>query len=323
MCTAIAMRNSGFYFGRNMDIDYGFGERVIVTPENFPLKLRYEKPIISHSALIGMGSCIDNYPLYAEAANEKGLCMAGLYFPGNASYGREIILDKHNICVFELIPFVLGNCSDVKEAVKLLYRTNIMSTPFREDIPPVPLHWFIADVENSIVLEKTSRGLEIYDDPYDVLTNNPTFDFHLSNAAQYANLDVTPNKGTLGKNARIFGKGLGSFGLPGDFSPGSRFIKSAYLLANSYDGKTVEESVAQFFHILDSVAIVKGSVEDDPKSSYCTTYSCCIDVRDLVYYFKTYNNSSLRCVSMKSENFKGEKLVVISIDSNDFAKQLN
>ena len=80
MCTCITYDNGDFYFGRNLDLEYSFGERVVVTPRNFPLAFKRSEPLSSHYAMIGMASVMDNYPMYAEAVNEKGLGMAGLNF---------------------------------------------------------------------------------------------------------------------------------------------------------------------------------------------------------------------------------------------------
>ena len=88
MCTSITFKNGDFYFGRNMDLEYSFGECVTVTPRRFPFRFRYEGALASHYAMIGMAAGGASFPLYAEAVNEKGLCMAGLNFPGNASYGK-------------------------------------------------------------------------------------------------------------------------------------------------------------------------------------------------------------------------------------------
>ena len=72
------MKTNDFYFGRNLDLEYTFGERVVITPRNYPFFFRKEKKMLTHYALIGMATVVDGYPLYAEAANEKGLCIAGL-----------------------------------------------------------------------------------------------------------------------------------------------------------------------------------------------------------------------------------------------------
>ncbi len=81
MCTCIDFKTKDHYFGRNLDLEYRFGEKVIITPRNYRFELKNGSAICTKYAMIGMASIRDNYPLYAEAANERGLSMAGLYFP--------------------------------------------------------------------------------------------------------------------------------------------------------------------------------------------------------------------------------------------------
>ena len=235
MCTSIAMKTGAFYFGRNMDIDYCFDEQVVITPRNYPFEFRCTNTLKKHHAIIGMASIADNYPLYAEAANEKGLCVAGLNFPDNAYYTKRESSDKFNIASFELIPWILGKCSCIDEVKKL----------------------------------------------------------------------------------------LGSFGLPGDFSPASRFVKSAYLLANSICSKEENESISQFFHILDSVSVVNGSIEAHPDKPYYTTYSCCINADKGIYYYKTYWNNQISAINMKNENLDGSCLLSFPVLKSQNIRNLN
>ena len=107
MCTCITFRANEFYFGRNLDLDVSFGEKVAVTPRNYPFHFRYLPDLSEHYAMIGMANVTKNYPLYAEAANEKGVCIAGLNFPGNACY-QDFKRGKINIASYELIPWLLG-----------------------------------------------------------------------------------------------------------------------------------------------------------------------------------------------------------------------
>lgn len=325
MCTSIAMKTEDVYFGRNMDIDYGFGEKVVVTPRNYPFEFRHAGVLKNHYAMIGMASVVNNYPLYAEAANEKGLYMAGLNFPGNAYYSQNIDKSKNNIAVFELIPWLLGKCSGIDEAIALLENINLTSEAFSDDIPPAPLHWHIADKCRSIVLEAVKDGIHIYDNPVNVLTNNPPFDFQMTNLSQYANLSVELPKSRLCRVAQVkpFGKGLGSFGLPGDFSPASRFVKTAYLLANSVCGSGENESISQFFHILDSAAVVNGSIESAPERPYYTTYSCCINADKGIYYYKTYLNSQISAVNMNNENLNDDCLSEFTIVNSQQINRMN
>jgi len=312
MCTSIALRNGGFYFGRNMDIDFSFNEKIVITPRNYRFGFRRTGGIDRHYSMIGMASVSENYPLYAEAVNECGLAMAGLNFPGNAVYSETFREGVANISSFELIPWVLGQCDSVVQAKRLLMQTHIVGVPFSDDIPLAPLHWHIADGSASAVLEVMSDGIHVYDNPADVLTNNPPFEFHLYNLAQYVNLSVKVPESCLDGVALSFGKGLGSFGLPGDFSPASRFVKAAYLLKNSVCGKSEYENICQLFHLLDSVAVTCGSM---PSEEYRTVYSCCMSDRG-VYYLKGYYSAETTAVDMFSEELDGDELIIFEFPEN-------
>ena len=78
MCTCINLKTKDNYFGRNLDLEYRFDEKVVITPRNYEFKLKNKNKICTKYALIGMATTFEDYPLYAEATNEKGLSMAGL-----------------------------------------------------------------------------------------------------------------------------------------------------------------------------------------------------------------------------------------------------
>lgn len=88
MCTAATYKTKDFYFGRTLDYEFSYGEQVVVTPRNYEFTWRDAKPAAEkcNYAMIGMAHVAENYPLYYEAINEKGLGMAGLNFVGNAVY---------------------------------------------------------------------------------------------------------------------------------------------------------------------------------------------------------------------------------------------
>lgn len=262
-----------------------------------------------------MASVAENYPLYAEAANEKGLCMAALNFPDNAYYPQEEEPRKTNISPFELILWILGQCDTVEEVRRLMDTTSLVSIPFSPDLPLTPLHWHIADRECSVVLESTVDGLKLFDNPVGVLTNNPTFHFQLTNLCQYMNLVSGYPQNCFSGLSGIspFGQGLGSFGLPGDYSPSSRFVKAAYLSLNSVCEKDDSSSIAQFFHLLDSVSVIRGSVLSQQDSCDMTTYACCINAARGVYYYKTYGNNQLTAVNMKREDLDSQSLRIFPL----------
>ncbi len=309
MCTCVTFENGDFYFGRNLDLEYSFGEQPAVTPRNYPFRWKREGQSPRHFAMIGMATVVSGYPLYAEAVNEKGLCMAGLNFPGNACY-RPYREGMKNVASFELIPWILGQCGTLDQAEELIRDLNVLDEAFAEQMPPAPLHWMLADRKRCLVLEAVETGLKVYENPVGVLTNNPPFDFHLTNLNNHLNLTpgVPENRFAEGLRLKPYGQGMGALGLPGDASPASRFVKAAFLRWNSVSSGEEASNISQFFHILDSVAMVRGGVVT-PEGKYdITTYSCCANADRGIYYYKTYENSQIRAVDLHREDLEQKEV---------------
>lgn len=302
MCTAISYRSSDHYFGRNLDLEYSYNENVVVTPRNFALNFRHTAPLAHHFALIGMAYMQGDYPLYYEATNEKGLSMAGLNFPGNADY-KPFALGFNNVAPFEFIPWVLGQCESVEQAKVLLSRVNLLAEDFSPELPRSPLHWMISDGDVSIAVESVKEGLKIHDNPAGVLTNNPPFEIQMWNLNNYMSLSPADPVCTFGSDIGLncYSRGMGALGLPGDMSSVSRFVRAAFIRANSPNFDTEERAVSQFFHMLSSVAMAKGSVLVDGKEDY-TIYSCCCNTDRGIYYYTTYDNSHITAVDMHRED---------------------
>ena len=299
MCTALSFKTKDHYFGRTLDLDITYGEKVCIVPRNFSFKFRHVKEIKQHSALVGMAMVVDNMPLFYDAANEDGLAIAGLNFPGNAYY-NEIMEDKDNICQFELIPWILCNCKTVEDAKKLLVNINIVNTSFSENLKPTPLHWIISDKDKSIVVEQVKPGLNIYDNPVGVLTNNPPFNYQMFNLNNYRNLKINNGQNSFSANLHLkeYCQGLGSLGLPGDVSSMSRFVRTAFNKENSVIFEDEMSSVGQFFHILSSVEMIKGVCEVMPKHYDITIYTSCMNTTKGIYYYTTYGNRQINAVML-------------------------
>lgn len=310
MCTAVTYVTNDHYFGRNLDLDFSYNETVTITPRNFVFPYRHVSDISQHYAIIGMATVVNNYPLYYDATNEKGLSMAGLNFPENAVYFPEST-GKDNIAPFEFIPWLLGQCGTIKEVKELLEKINLVNTNFSEELPLSPLHWMITDQQESIVVEQTKNGLAIYENPVGVMTNNPTFDYQLFNLNNYRHVSpITPNN-LFSKeiDLDIYSRGMGGIGLPGDLSSASRFVKVAFTKLNSVSGTSESESISQFFQILGSVTQQRGLCDvGDGKYEY-TIYSSCCNMDKGIYYYTTYENSQITGVEMHKENLDGTKLV--------------
>ena len=310
MCTAITYNTKDHYFGRNLDLEYSYHETVTITPRNYPFKFRNGKDINNHYAMIGMAYVADEYPLYYDAINEKGLGMAGLNFPTNASY-KELRDDKDNVAPFEFIPWILSQCANIEETKTLLNKMNIAKINFSDNLKASPLHWIIADKEKSITVESVEDGLKIYDNPVGVLTNNPTFDMHMFNLNNYMYLSTEQpvNNFSNKLNFDTYSRGMGALGLPGDLSSASRFVKATFTKMNSLSGDTESESISQFFHILTSVEQQRGCVHMGEDKYEITIYSSCSNMDKGIYYYTTYENSQITGVDMHKENLDSDKLV--------------
>ena len=311
MCTAVSC---GSYFGRNLDLERSYGERVIITPRSYCFDMGTLPKVKCHYAMIGMGVAAKGYPLYYEATNEKGLSMAGLNFPGNACY-KAFDDKKDNVTPFEFIPYILGKCDSVREAEVLLERVNLVDISFSDDLPLSPLHWIISDKEKSITVEPLKEGLRVYQNPYGVLTNNPTFDWHLININNYMGLHegAGENKISVRNSFDNYSLGMGAIGLPGDYSSASRFVRAVFIKEKSPCFESEKECVSHFFHILDGVAMPKGCVMTPTGEYEYTRYSCCCNVEKGIYHYKTYDNNSITAVDMHSYDLDENKIYTVPL----------
>ena len=310
MCTAITYETKDHYFGRNLDLEYFYQETVTITPRHFPLMFRKMPTLKTHHAIIGMAYVNHNYPLYYDATNEKGLSMAGLNFPDNAFYPSESD-GADNIAPFEFIPWILGQCSTVEEAREFLARIRLVNISFSAQLPLTPLHWMIADQQESIVVEPMKDGLKIYNNPVGVTTNNPPFDHQLFQLNNYMGLSTNQPVNCFSDKLplKAYSRGMGALGLPGDLSSQSRFIRAAFTKLNSVAEASEAESITQFFHILSSVEQQRGCVHMGRDQYEITVYSSCCNTDKGIYYYTTYENRQITGVDMHRENLESTLLI--------------
>lgn len=310
MCTAATYKRQNHYFGRTLDYEFSYKETVTITPRNYGFKFTSGKCVDNHYAIIGMAYVVSDYPLYYDATNECGLSIAGLNFPGNAYYGQPVE-GVDNVSPYEFIPWMLSQCKDIDEAKKLLDRINFVNINFSNELPLSPLHWIIADRHKSIVVESMRDGLKIYDNPVGVLTNNPPFDYHMHNLANYMGLSREQIVNRISEDIELtpYSRGMGAMGLPGDLSSASRFIKVAFTKLNSVSADDEVFCVSQFFHILSSVAQQRGLVHIGQGQYEISIYTSCCNTDKGIYYYRTYDSHSIKAVDMHKENLDGDRLV--------------
>ena len=237
MCTAATYKTKDFYMGRTLDYEFSYGDEITVTPRNYPFHFRHMEELENHYAIIGMAHVADDYPLYYDAVNEKGLGMAGVNFVENAVY-QEIQEGRENVAQFEFIPWILSQCASVEEAKKMLAEMNLVGTVFAPKFPAAQLHWILADKYACITIECVREGLKVYDNPAGVLTNNPPFEQQMFLLNQYMHLSPKQPENHFSEQLPLqtYSRGMGALGLPGDLSSTSRFAKVAFTRAHAVSG---------------------------------------------------------------------------------------
>ena len=310
MCTAATYRTKDFYFGRTLDYEFSYGEEITVTPRNYPFSFRYLPEKREHYAIIGMAHVEEDYPLYYDAVNEKGLGMAGLNFVGNAVYG-EVKEGKENVAVFELIPYILSQCENTEEARELLGKIQITDTKFKEQLPNGRLHWIIADEKEAITVESVTEGLKIYENAPGVLTNNPPFPMQMFQLNNYMQLSSRQPENLFSDQLSLetYSRGMGALGLPGDLSSASRFVRVAFTKLHARSGEGEADSVGQFFHILGSVEQTRGCCELENGKYEITIYTSCCNATKGIYYYTTYTNRQITAVDMHREKLDSTELI--------------
>ena len=310
MCTAATYQTKDFYFGRTLDYEFSYGDEVTIMPRNYEITFRHMGVVKSHYAMIGMAYVTDDYPLYYDAINEKGVGMAGLNFVGNAAYA-EVVGNQDNVAQFEFIPWILSQCASVQEARDLLAKMNLVGTPYNEQLPAAQLHWMIADAKECIVVESMADGMHIYDNPTGVMTNNPPFDMQMFLLNQYMGLSEKQPENHFSKELPLqtYSRGMGALGLPGDLSSTSRFAKVAYTRMHAVSGDSEKASVSQFFHILGSVDQQRGCCEVGEGKYEITIYTSCCNATKGIYYYTSYDNHQITGVDMHRENLDGTEMI--------------
>lgn len=315
MCTSIIFSPRDHYFGRNLDLEVTFGQQVVITPRDYVFKFRDMPEIDHHYAMVGIALNADSYPLYFDAANEKGLGMVGLNYPDNAIY-YDVKEGKDNIASFEFIPWILGQAATVAEAKKLLSTINITKKNFSDKMQASPLHWIIADKTGvSIVVETDADGMHVYDNPVGCLTNNPQFPKQLSNLNNYQDVSPAMPKNNFSSKIKMDGysRGLGSRNLPGGMDAESRFVRVAFNKFNAPVADTEEENIDTYFHILHSVEQQKGLDQVGPDAFEYTIYSDGTNLDKGIFYYTTYTDKQIKVVDMNKENLDSKDLITFDM----------
>lgn len=179
-------------------------------------------------AIVGMNVAMFDTPFLTEGMNEHGLMISLLFFPHFTQYNSKPSAE-YDVNLGLLLPFILEKCKTIEEAVILLEKINPVDEP--ETQMELPCHYLISDkTGEAVVVEPLEGGLKVYRNEMGVLTNAPTYEWHKINLRNYlgiSNLSKEPQV-INGYKIEELGEGTEYLGLPGDYTPVSRFVRLAF-----------------------------------------------------------------------------------------------
>ena len=331
-CTGIYLKASdnSIVNGRTIEFGTSLDMSLAIIPRNytFTQKSTSVDPMNYKSVYAAAGVYCFDEPRLIDGINEMGLCIGAFYFSGFAKYAKITQKNcKHALSPIDFSNWILTNFASieqVKEAIKEVVISDDILIPgavlkdWKGGQPP--LHYIVYDkFDNCIVIEPFGDSLKVYENKLGVITNSPSFDFHLTNLNNYVNLspkNVETNK--LGDYLlKSFSQGSGMLGLPGDFTSPSRFIRAAFFSAGALTPFNSSEAVDQTFHILNQFDIPKGSISQEIRGKIYYDFTMLTTVKDtknLESFFKSYKNQATQLIKLDTFDFNSKTIKTMKID---------
>ncbi|HEY2526132.1 MAG TPA: linear amide C-N hydrolase [Candidatus Binataceae bacterium] len=124
-------------------------------------------------------------------------------------------------------------------------------------------------------------------------------------------------------------RSAGMLGLPGDFTPPSRFVRAVAYSTWVLPSQTGEEAILQAFHILNNFDIPRGSTRGEAKDARgnivadYTLWTSAIDLKAKRFYFRTYDDSQIRSVDLMKMPIYAKGITHISMKGAEAIKPLS
>lgn len=323
-CTSIALvaEDGTVVYGRTMEWGaFDLNSRVAIIPRGYQLQGHTPdgKPGLSwwtRYGVVGLDALEKDY--ITDGMNEKGLVVGVLYLPGFAEFQPyDPAMADISMSSAELANYILTEFSTIDEVLVGLRKVRVVPVAEPALGGPPPLHWTVIDKSGkAIVVQYLNGKLNIFENPLRVLTNSPSFDWHMTNLRNYINLSAValPAKKIEDIDFAPLGAGSGFLGIPGDYTPPSRFIRAVAFTQTARETHDGDETVYEVFRIMDNFNLPLGSAEgpDAPpellegmRSS--TLWTTAADTRNLKYYYHTQHNRKVRMLDLKRIDFSPNK----------------
>ena len=272
-------------------------------------------------------------PVIIDGLNEAGLAAGLFYFPTTAGYAPYTPEDAaKTIAPWQLGSWILDNFASVDEVKANIGSIVVAATVLNQWGFSPPVHAVVHDSSGkSIVIEYVGGKLNLYDNPLGVITNSPGFDWHMTNLRNYLNFSLENHPPIELGSVKLepFGQGSGMLGMPGDFTPPSRFVRAVAFSQSVLEPKAGDNAVLTAFHILNNFDIPKGSAREAEKDEHgnvladYTLWTAASDLKTRRFYFRTYEDSRIRMVDLMKMNLDAKDIVTFSMHGEETFQPLN
>jgi choloylglycine hydrolase len=319
-CTGIQLKQKDGSHVRGRTLEFGFDIKpsTVVVPRGYSFTTTTSNgPGFDYKAKYGVvGAICFGVPLVMDGLNEKGLSVGTFWFPDFATYTPTTAENQtKSLSPLDFPNWLLTQFATVDEVKEGVKGINISPLTLKEWGPnPPPMHWAIFDKSGKgIVIEPTDGQLKVYDNPIGVLTNDPDFDWHLLNLRNYVNLTPKNAKPVVINGFEIapLGEGSGLVGMPGDFTPPSRFVRATVFASTIEPADTSEGGIFKLLHLLNQFDIplgtIRGTVNGVEYMDY-TMITTAYDPTTLKYYFRTYNDQAVRFLDLSKFDLDAKEI---------------
>ncbi len=339
-CTGIRLKakNGAVIYARTMEFGQPMESEILFIPRNILFKATgptgKDNGISWKSKYAAIGANALGLHHIIDGVNEVGLAGGLFYFPEYAQYQKVATSEVNkSLGAWELLTWILTKFSSVDEVKKALPTIKVSNAPLAQWNGAPPAHLVVHDAKgNSLVIEYVNGTLHMYDNSLGVITNSPTFDWHITNLRNYGNLTNINVKDSKvdGINLTPFGQGSGMLGLPGDFTPPSRFVRAVAYSQSAQIAKTEKEAIDTAFHILNLFDIPKGVIKDGSTGAHVTDFTqwtSLSDTKNKRFYFHTYGNRQVNMIDLLKLNLTAKDLLFWPMESQqevvDLTRKIN
>jgi len=307
MCTGIRLEcANGYVAGRTCEfgliLDYDALFLPVGTQYSAAISGSSGKAWTSTHAVMGMATF--GAMAIMDGVNDAGLMAGAFYFSGQAQYADAAQTDITRALNPSEVPhYILATCQTIDEALAAIADITVVDVPVNGWGPAAPpLHYQIIDAQGRhVAVEPTQAGsLQITENPTGAFTNSPDLPFHLLHLMQYMNIspETVQQSDVFGTTVTAPGMGSGGLGLPGDYSPPSRFVRAAFFAANHPTPTTTIDGVQELFHLLNVFDIPVGAAKVGDTSDF-TQLTIARDAHELTYSWRSYADQRIRQVNMR------------------------